>query len=78
MISCLERKLVLELDGGQHGEQVEYDRRRSAWLEERGYRVYRVWNFEVREDWEAIAEGIWRALQQDPAVPLPPTNDRPA
>jgi very-short-patch-repair endonuclease len=63
---CLERRLVLELDGGQHAEQVEYDQRRTEWLQERGYRVFRVWNFEAVEDWDSIAEGIWRVLQEEP------------
>ena len=46
---CLERKLVLELDGGQHADptQADYDARRTAWLIERGYRVYRLWNIEA-------------------------------
>jgi adenine-specific DNA-methyltransferase len=63
---CLERKLVLELDGGQHADpkQAEYDDRRTAWLRERGYRVYRVWNFEAPKEWEAIADHIWELLRE--------------
>lgn len=61
---CLERKLVLELDGGQHAEQVEYDMQRTAWLAERGYRVFRVWNFEAYEDWDALAERIFELLKE--------------
>ena len=61
---CLERKLVLELDGGQHAANVEYDQRRTAWLEERGYRVFRLWNFEVPREWEAAADRIWQLLEE--------------
>src|SRR3954466_6138227 len=61
---CLERKLVLELDGGQHNERSEYDERRSDWLRERGYRVFRVWNHEALQDWDAVAEKIGELLKE--------------
>ena len=38
---CLERHLIVELDGGQHAAQVAYDDQRTAWLKSRGYRVLR-------------------------------------
>src|SRR5437870_1177253 len=60
---CLERKLVIELDGGQHAERAEEDARRTAWLTERGYRVFRLWNNEAIQDWDAAAERIWELLQ---------------
>jgi very-short-patch-repair endonuclease len=44
---CLEKKLIIELDGGQHIEQEEYDSRRTHWLEEQGFRVLRFWNHDV-------------------------------
>ena len=40
---CMEAKLVVELDGGQHAEQFEYDARRSEVLEAAGFRVIRFW-----------------------------------
>ena len=61
---CLERKLVLELDGGQHAEQVEYDQKRTAWLESRGFRVFRLWNVEVPSEWEAAADRLWQLLEE--------------
>ena len=68
---CLERKLVLELDGGQHAEpeRADYDARRSAWLKERGYRVYRIWNGIATSEWEGVAERIWQLLQDVTADP---------
>jgi very-short-patch-repair endonuclease len=62
---CLERKLVLELDGGQHAEpeKAEYDARRTAWLKEEGYRVYRLWNIEAFGEWEGAAERIGELLR---------------
>ena len=59
---CQERKLVVEVDGGQHGEQIAYDNERTAWLESEGYRVLRFWNNEVLEDVEIVLDVIVRAL----------------
>lgn len=44
-----ERKLVIEIDGGQHNEEEirEGDEERTTWLKKRGYRVLRFWNNEV-------------------------------
>ena len=44
---CPERKLVVELDGGQHITLAESDQRRAAFLRQRGYRVLRFWNNDV-------------------------------
>jgi very-short-patch-repair endonuclease len=55
---CLEAKLVVELDGGQHAEQVAYDERRTAFLEGLGYRVLRVWNHSVIEDASGVCDTI--------------------
>src|ERR1044072_8186810 len=40
-------KLIIEVDGSQHLEQVEYDRERTKFLELRGYKVIRFWNHQV-------------------------------
>jgi very-short-patch-repair endonuclease len=42
-------KLLIELDGGQHAIATVRDARRTAWLEERGYRVLRFWNNDVTD-----------------------------
>jgi very-short-patch-repair endonuclease len=60
---CFEKKLILELDGGQHAEQQPYDTQRTKWLQTHGFQVMRFWNHEVLTDWETIEEAIWRALQ---------------
>ena len=76
--ACLDRRLIIELDGGQHTEQVQYDAARTAWLHEQGFEVLRFWNHEVFEDWEAVEEVIWRRLQsEEPLTPGPsPGTDR--
>jgi very-short-patch-repair endonuclease len=46
-LACLERKVVIELDGGQHADNTQYDNARTGCLERCGYRVLRFWNNEV-------------------------------
>ncbi len=50
--ACLEAKLIVELDGGQHSE--EKDARRTAFLEAKGFRVLRFWNNEVLQNLEGV------------------------
>jgi very-short-patch-repair endonuclease len=61
---CLEKKLIIELDGGQHTEQVEYDENRSAWLKERGYRVLRYWNHEVLKAMDVVMANILEEIEK--------------
>jgi very-short-patch-repair endonuclease len=55
---CLEKRLVVEIDGGQHADSKAYDRRRDAWLEGAGFRVLRFWNHEVMSQLPAVLERI--------------------
>ena len=61
---CLERRLVIEVDGGQHGEpeQADSDQRRTDWLAAEGYRVLRVWNRDVLVTLDDCMTTIWTAL----------------
>jgi very-short-patch-repair endonuclease len=63
---CFSNDLVIELDGGQHNEELakRYDLLRTAWLESQGFRVLRYWNHEVFENLDGIVEVIWRALSE--------------
>ena len=60
---CFEAHLIVEVDGGQHGEQQAYDRQRTAWLEGQGFRVLRFWNTEVLGNVEGVKEVIVRACE---------------
>jgi very-short-patch-repair endonuclease len=64
---CLERRLVIELDGGQHGEDANFrrDERRTAFLEDQKFKVLRFWNFEVTGNLDGVVEAIWAALQHE-------------
>jgi very-short-patch-repair endonuclease len=59
---CLDARLIVEVDGGQHGERVEYDSARTRWLEGQGYRVLRFWNDEVLQGLSPVLDLIWQAL----------------
>jgi very-short-patch-repair endonuclease len=59
---CLEKRIVIEVDGGQHNAQVIYDQQRTAWIEQHGFRVLRFWDNEVMQNIEAVKEAIWQAL----------------
>ena len=59
---CLEKRLVIEVDGGQHIERAHYDDVRTAWLEHAGFRVIRFWNNQVLEEVEAVRDAIWMAV----------------
>jgi len=72
---CLEGRLVIELDGGQHADAHTYDERRDAWLAANGYRVLRFWNNEVMQELPGVLERIWESLllgdTPSPPAPLP-------
>lgn len=57
-----EFKMVVEVDGGQHVEQAEYDAARTAYLNEHGYRVIRFWNREVMDQLEEVLQTIEEAV----------------
>ena len=61
---CPDAELIVEIDGGQHADQMEYDANCTEWLESRGYRVLRFWNNEVLENTEGVIETIRAALSR--------------
>ena len=74
---CLERRLIVEVDGGQHDEQVARDVLRTAWLESQGFRVIRFWNTEVFSNVEGVCEEVYHHLVvDDPHRDLPRKGGR--
>jgi len=57
----LERKIIIEVDGGQHLENKK-DKLRDKWLEEKGYEVLRFWDNEVLTNIEGVLESIRKKL----------------
>lgn len=72
--ACHTSKLVIEIDGEQHGmtSQIERDVKRAAYLERNGYRVLRFWNNDVCENIDGVLMVIYDALQK---VRTPTTPD---
>ncbi|MGQ0529007.1 MAG: endonuclease domain-containing protein [Panacagrimonas sp.] len=64
--ACLEKRLIVELDGGQHGEHKEYDEVRDAWLKASGFTVLRFWNDQVFKETGAVLEVIANNLRPHP------------
>ena len=58
-----DNKLVIEPDDGQHATQQNYDAARSAFLQNKGFRVLRFWNHEVLQSTEAVLTEILKRCQ---------------
>ncbi len=59
---CLEKRLIIELDGGQHRESQVYDIKRTDGLTAQGFRVLRFWNHDVFQQTTSVVEIIMAAL----------------
>jgi very-short-patch-repair endonuclease len=70
--ASLDIKLVIEIDGSQHGEQSEYDEIRTEELQAAGFHVLRFWNNSVLQNLEAVKEKIWMVVQERKRTPSPP------
>ena len=57
---CMEYKLIVEADGGQHGG--DNDARRDAWLKEQGFIVLHFWNHDILQQTDAVLERIRQIL----------------
>ena len=65
------RKLVIEIDGGQHAEAADRDATRTRALHAHGYRVIRFWNNEVTENLSSVLETIAAEIERSPTSPRP-------
>lgn len=61
-----ERKIIIEIDGGQHNEKKKAleDQKRSNVLERKGYKVMRFWNNEVLQNLSGVLEALTLTLSQ--------------
>ncbi len=55
---CFERKLIIEVDGGQHKINIDQDIKRDNYFKNQGYRVLRFWNNEVLGNIDGVLEVI--------------------
>ena len=61
---CRDKRLVVEVDGGQHADSAE-DAARDAFLAGEGYRVMRFWNNDVLSNRDGVLMVILEALLQE-------------
>ncbi len=71
---CAECRLIVEVDGDSHGNQVEYDEKRTKELKENGYRMIRFANRQVLRELENVLEAILYACEQLRETPSPDTH----
>lgn len=64
--ACINEKLLIELDGGQHQDQMEYDAKRTEFLLAHGWRVLRFWNNDVMVNMDGVLFSIADALTAAP------------
>ena len=76
--ACLKERLVIEVDGSQHGNDPNSrrDEDRTRWLNSEGYRVMRFWNNDVMSKTEAVLEAVYEATAVTPPR-LPAAGDPP-
>jgi very-short-patch-repair endonuclease len=60
---CDEVRLVVEVEGGQHAGQAEYDAKRTQALEKGDWRVVRFWNVDVLDNIEGVLSVIAQAIE---------------
>ena len=60
---CREKKIIIEIDGGQHNEinNIEYDKKRTEFLNSEGFKVIRFWNNEIDNN----IDGVYKKLKED-------------
>ena len=70
--ACLSRRLVIEVDGYQHGDDrhAEHDAVRDRILRRHGFQVLRFWSSDVRRDLDEVMDRIVLALEAPPFPPL--------
>tara|TARA_R100000365_G_C2743910_1_gene72663 strand:- start:2474 stop:2785 length:312 start_codon:yes stop_codon:yes gene_type:complete len=63
--ACLDPRLVIEVDGATHSEEdeVAYDERRTRFLQQKGWHVYRVWNTDIYENLGGVLDAILHQLR---------------
>ncbi|MWL86709.1 endonuclease domain-containing protein [Cupriavidus sp. SW-Y-13] len=73
---CMEYKLIVEADGGQHGSLSDFDR--DQWLEAQGYTVLRFWNNQVHEETDGVLEAIRLTVLAKGLVEPPALSPNPS
>jgi len=70
--ASLEAKVIVELDGGQHQENADYDKQRDLLIQAQGFLILRFWDNQVFQETQAVLHQIVQALQARCPHPSPP------
>ena len=73
---CFEGRLIVEIDGGQHADQKDYDKKRDAWLRDQGFIVLRFWNSDVLQNMDSVLQVIRENLTSTPFLSPSPQGGR--
>ena len=81
--ACFAERLVIEIDGGQHANDVGYDETRTKFIQAEGYRVLRFWNNDVLINADGVLQTISEQIAASPsrgvaAYPSPAGRGREA
>lgn len=70
---CREKKIIIEIDGGQHNEKqnIEYDKIRTEYLTSEGYRVIRFWNNDIDNNIDGVYKKLKEVFEITPSQPSP-------
>ena len=68
---CQEKRIVIEVDGGQHSTERKRDNERDKWLKGQGYKVLRFWNNEVSANIEGSIKSNTRLFESPSPYPSP-------
>ncbi len=61
---CMEKRLIIEADGGQHSESIS-DAERDTYFRRQDYRVLRFWNDEILQNSDGVARHILNEAEAD-------------
>jgi len=74
---CFERRLIIEVDGGQHAD-CQRDRTRDDYFAKHGFRTIRFWNNDVMSNIEGVMIALTASLSPSPGAPRDGAPPSPA
>jgi len=71
--ACVDLRIIIEVDGGQHAVQSAYDASRDQFIRDQGFIVLRFWSNEVLTNTDGVLDVILRTIQERKAPPSCPS-----
>jgi very-short-patch-repair endonuclease len=75
---CIEKKIIVELDGGQHADSMAYDEKRTDFLNNCGYHLVRYWDNDVLKNMDGVLTDLAEqfGIQRPSPQPSPASRER--